>query len=66
MTPATTRDLYHRSVSAYGHYRQILEKTQERHPLDEIDVHILRESIKTVQSAMQSCLKILEESESQS
>ncbi len=66
MTPKTTRDLYHRAVSAYGHYRQILEKTQERHPLDEIDVHILRESIKTVQSAMQSCLKMLEESESQS
>jgi hypothetical protein len=65
MTPKTTRDLYHRAVSAYGHYRQILEKTQERHPLDEIDIHILRESIRTVQTAMQSCLQILEESESQ-
>jgi hypothetical protein len=63
MTPKTTRDLYHRAVSAYGHYRQILEKTQERHPLDEIDIHILRESIRTVQTAMQSCLQILEEIE---
>jgi hypothetical protein len=63
MTPKTTRDLYHRAVSAYGHYRQILEKTQERHPLDELDVHILRESIRTVQTAMQSCLQILEEIE---
>jgi hypothetical protein len=63
MTPKTTRDLYHRAVSAYGHYRQILEKTQERHPLDEIDIHILRESIKSVESAMQSCLQILEEIE---
>jgi hypothetical protein len=63
MTPKTTRDLYHRAVSAYGHYRQILEKTQERHPLDEIDIHILRESIKSVESAMQSCLQTLEEIE---
>jgi hypothetical protein len=66
MTPATTRNLYHRAVSAYGHYRQVLEKTQERHPLDEIDIHILRESIKTVQSAMESCLTILEEIEPKS
>jgi hypothetical protein len=66
MTPKTTRDLYHRAVSAYGHYRQILEKTQERHPLDEIDIHILRESIRTVQTAMQSCLQILEEIEPKS
>ena len=65
MTPATTRDLYHRSVSAYGHYRQILNKTQSGQPLDEMDLHILRESIRTVQSAMESCLQILEESESQ-
>ena len=66
MTPATTRSLYHRAVSAYGEYRQILDKTQQGQPLDEIDIYILRESIKTVQSAMQSCLQILKESESQS
>jgi hypothetical protein len=66
MIPATTRNLYHRAVSAYGEYRQILDKTQQGRPLDELDVHILRESIRTVESAMQSCLKILEESESQS
>ena len=66
MTPKTTRDLYHRAVSAYGEYRQVLDKTQQRHPLDEIDIYILRESIKTVQSAMQSCLSILEEIEPKS
>ena len=66
MTPKTTRDLYHRAVSAYGHYRQILNKTQSGHPLDELDLHILRESIKTVESAMQSCLTILEEIEPKS
>jgi hypothetical protein len=65
MTPATTRNLHHRATSAYGHYRQILNKTQSGQPLDEMDLHILRESIKSVESAMQSCLKILEESESQ-
>jgi hypothetical protein len=63
MTPATTRNLHHRAVSAYGHYRQILNKTQSGQPLDELDLHILRESIKTVQSAMESCLAILEEIE---
>ena len=66
MTPATTRNLHHRAASAYGHYRQILNKTQSGQPLDELDLHILRESIRTVESAMQSCLQILEESESQS
>jgi hypothetical protein len=63
MTPATTRNLHHRATSAYGHYRQILNKTQSGQPLDELDLHILRESIKTVQTAMQSCLQILEEIE---
>jgi hypothetical protein len=63
MTPATTRNLHHRATSAYGHYRQILNKTQSGHPLDELDIHILRESIRTVQTAMQSCLQILEEIE---
>ena len=63
MTPATTRNLHHRATSAYGHYRQILNKTQSGQQLDEIDLHILRESIKTVQSAMESCLTILEEIE---
>ncbi len=63
MTPATTRNLHHRAASAYGHYRQILNKTQSGQSLDELDIHILRESIKTVQSAMESCLQILEEIE---
>jgi hypothetical protein len=63
MIPATTRNLYHRAVSAYGEYRQILDKTQQGRPLDELDIHILRESIKSVESAMQSCLQILEEIE---
>ena len=66
MTPATTRNLHHRALTAYGHYRQILNKTQSGQPLDELDLHILRESIKTVESAMQSCLTILEEVESKS
>ncbi len=66
MTPATTRNLHHRALTAYGHYRQILNKTQSGQSLDELDIHILRESIRTVQTAMQSCLQILEESESQS
>lgn len=66
MTQATTRNLYHRAVSAYGEYRQILDKTQQGQPLDEIDLHILRESIRTVESAMQSCLQILEEIEPKS
>jgi hypothetical protein len=65
MTPATTRNLHHRALTAYGHYRQILNKTQSGQPLDELDLHILRESIKSVESAMQCCLQILEESESQ-
>jgi hypothetical protein len=63
MTPTATRNLYLRAVSAYGHYRQILDKTRQGQPLDELDVHILRESIRTVQTAMQSCLQILEEIE---
>jgi hypothetical protein len=66
MTPATTRDLHHRAVSSYGHYRQILNKTQSGQPLDEMDLHILRESIKSVESAMESCLTILEEIEPKS
>lgn len=66
MTHATTRNLHHRALTAYGHYRQILNKTQSGQPLDEIDLHILRESIKSVESAMQSCLAILEEIESKS
>jgi hypothetical protein len=66
MTPATTRNLHHRATSAYGHYRQILNKTQSGQSLDELDIHILRESIKTVQSAMESCLTILEEIEPKS
>ncbi len=65
MTPSTTRNLHHRAASAYGHYRQILNKTQSGQPLDEMDLHILRESIKSVESAMQSCLKMLEESDPQ-
>jgi hypothetical protein len=65
MTPATTRNLHHRATSAYGHYRQILNKTQSSQPLDELDLHILRESIKSVETAMQSCLKMLEESDPQ-
>jgi hypothetical protein len=66
MTATTTRNLHHRATSAYGHYRQILNKTQSGQPLDEIDLHILRESIRTVESAMQSCLQILEEIEPKS
>ncbi|MEY2725807.1 MAG: hypothetical protein RLZZ458_1674 [Planctomycetota bacterium] len=66
MTHATTRNLHHRALTAYGHYRQILNKTQSGQPLDELDLHILRESIRTVQSAMQSCLTILEEIEPKS
>jgi hypothetical protein len=66
MTPRTTRDLYHRATSAYGHYRGILNKTQSGQSLDELDIHILRESIKSVESAMQSCLTILEEIEPKS
>lgn len=65
MTPKTTRDLYHRATSAYGHYCQMLDKTQQGQRLDEIDIYILRESIKSVESAMQSCLQILEESDPQ-
>jgi hypothetical protein len=63
MTTAITRDLHHRATSAYGHYRQILNKTQSGQSLDELDIHILRESIKSVEHAMQSCLQILEEIE---
>ena len=66
MTHATTRNLHHRAVSSYGHYRQILNKTQSGQLLDDLDLHILRESIKTVQSAMESCLTILEEIEPKS
>ena len=66
MTPATTRNLHLRALTAYGDYRQILNKTQSGQPLDEMDVHVIRESIRSVQSAMQSCLAMLKESESQS
>jgi hypothetical protein len=66
MTQATTRNLHHRATSAYGHYRQILNKTQSGQQLDELDIHILRESIKSVESAMQSCLQTLEEIEPKS
>jgi hypothetical protein len=66
MIPATTRNLHHRALTAYGHYRQILNKTQSSQPLDELDIHILRESIRTVEHAMQSCLQILEEGEPKS
>ena len=66
MTTATTRSLHLRAMSAYGDYRQILNKTQSGQPLDEMDLRVIRESIRTVQTAMQSCFAILEEIESKS